>query len=114
MTNLEKRAMARPPLSYETVESIWDGSGPIAARFVKALCESHERLRAELEGSEILRADAEKELATMKGNALTEEHKDLLRGFYTILRHKQILPPMDPGIQDKLANDVAKILGVSR
>ena len=71
MTTLEKRALARPPLSYETVESFWDGSrSGTAEQCLKALCESHERLRAELEGSEILRADAEKELAAMKGKTI--------------------------------------------
>ena len=69
MTNLEKRALARVPLSYETVESFWDGSrSGTAEQCLKALCESHERLRAELEGSEILRADAEKEVVNLKGN----------------------------------------------
>lgn len=72
MTELEKRALVRPPLSYEAVESVWLNSG----KEVMKLCESHERLRAELEGSESLRADAEKELAAMKGKVLTKEHEE--------------------------------------
>jgi len=82
MTPLEKRAMARTPMTYDTVESFWNGSrSGTAEQCLKALCESHERLRAELEGSEILRADAEKELAAMKAKTVSDEYLRLLHYF---------------------------------
>ena len=63
MTNLQKNALASPPLSQENVELLYRG---FVVNGVPRLCESHERLRAELAGAEAMWADAERELAEAK------------------------------------------------
>ena len=58
MNQLQRRALARVALSKETVQSFYDGTrSGTAEQCLAALCESHERLRAELEGAEALLAD---------------------------------------------------------
>ena len=53
MTKLQKAALARVPFTYDTVEDFWNGSHFwTAEKCLKLLCESHERLRMELEGVE--------------------------------------------------------------
>jgi len=55
------------PLSEETVASFYDGSySGTALQCLKALCESHERLRTELEGMEVILGDAEREVDRLK------------------------------------------------
>lgn len=55
MTKLQRKALTTYPLSKETVESFYDGShSGTEKQCLRALCESHERLRAEVEGAEIL------------------------------------------------------------
>ncbi len=64
MTRLTRNALLRLPLSVETVESFYDGTrSGTAEECLRALCESHERLRAELDGTELMRADLEIKLA---------------------------------------------------
>lgn len=58
MTNLQKSALASLPLTAATIESFWDGSrSGTAEQCLRALCISHERLRAELQGAEVLLAE---------------------------------------------------------
>jgi len=58
MTPLQRKALACSPLTRETVESFYDGShAGTAEQCLKALCASHERLRMELEGAEVLLAE---------------------------------------------------------
>lgn len=46
MTKLIRAALTHVPLTYETVESFYDGMRTdTAEQCLKALCESHERLR---------------------------------------------------------------------
>jgi len=60
VTHLQRRALAITPLSAETVQSFYDGTrSGTAEQCLKSLCESHERLRAELQGAEVLLKDAE-------------------------------------------------------
>lgn len=67
MHQLHRQAMASVPLSKETVQSFYDGTRFGATeQCLKALCESHERLRAELEGSELLRQDAENDVKKLE------------------------------------------------
>ena len=67
MTNLQRAALGRLPLTEATVASFYDGThAGSAAQCLKALCESHERLRAELEGMEVILADAEREVDRLK------------------------------------------------
>ena len=55
MHELKRKALATVPLTFATVEDFWDGSrSGTAEQCLKALCVSHERLRAELEGAEIM------------------------------------------------------------
>jgi hypothetical protein len=58
MTTLERRALARVPLTKAEVEAIYADYPPLAGlkfvRVIRLLCESHERLRAELAGAEEL------------------------------------------------------------
>ncbi len=65
MNQLHRNALASVPMTEEHVEQIY--AAYPANRVIRHLCESHERLRAELEGSEILRDEAEKEVAKLKG-----------------------------------------------
>ena len=52
---LSARALAVVPLSVETVESFYNGTHSGTERqCLLALCESHERLRAELKGAMIM------------------------------------------------------------
>ncbi len=64
MTPLERKALATPPMSKEAVEFFYDvlcrSETETAAR-VRKLCLSHERLRMELEGAEVLLADAKRQ-----------------------------------------------------
>jgi hypothetical protein len=56
MTRLHRMALMRLPLSKETVEYFYENtslSGK-SSECIKTLCESHERLRSELEGAELL------------------------------------------------------------
>jgi len=66
VTPLQKNALARVPMAEEAVERIYQNDRGIHTEVLKALCESHERLRAELQGAEVLLADAEKEVARLK------------------------------------------------
>lgn len=64
---LGRNALARLPLTMEEVERIY--ATPTCLRDVtntKHLCESHERLRAENIGQELLLADAEKRIAELE------------------------------------------------
>lgn len=55
MTPLQRKALASLALSQATVESFYDGTrSGTAEQCLKALCISHERLRAEVQGAEIL------------------------------------------------------------
>lgn len=56
MNQLQRRALARLPFKVATVEAFYNDvyGGETARRCLKALCESHERLRMELEGAELL------------------------------------------------------------
>ena len=64
MTILKQRALARLPLTEAEVEMIY--SGAICEDPSKDLCESHERLRAELEGLDILLAESEAEIDRLR------------------------------------------------
>jgi hypothetical protein len=64
MTQLQSRALAREPMTAAEVERVYEnlrGRG-----FVGDLCESHERLRAELEGATVLLAEREAEIARLR------------------------------------------------
>lgn len=64
MTRLQELALATLPLCEADVERLY--SMPILTTAAQRLCESHERLRAELQGSQILCEDCEKEVADKK------------------------------------------------
>lgn len=55
MTRLQRRALARLPLTADEVEALYAGMTPHPAAVLLAqardLCESHERLRAERDGA---------------------------------------------------------------
>ncbi len=71
MTRLTRNALARLPLTKEAVESFYDGTrSGTAEECLHALCESHERLRAELQGAEAVWTDLEAKLA--KALAMTD------------------------------------------
>ena len=58
MTILEQRSLATVPLTKEYIESIWSDRNTAHVEdlqtFVRQLCLSHERLRMELEGLEVM------------------------------------------------------------
>lgn len=67
MSKLQQRALGRVALSKETVESFYDGSrSGTAEQCLKALCESHERLRAELEGADLLLDEVDPEILRLQ------------------------------------------------
>lgn len=67
MDELKRRALARLPMSPAGVREAYAATGcpPHARRVVRELCESHERLRAELEGTAALLRDAEADAARL-------------------------------------------------
>lgn len=76
MTDLQRRALARTPLTEDEVAALYDYFAPHRrasawqdreARAVRDLCASHERLRAELAGVQSLLADAERRVAELEG-----------------------------------------------
>lgn len=56
MANLQKDCLGHVSLTKETVQSFYDGTRSKGRdeECLKALCKSHERLRAELEGTEVM------------------------------------------------------------
>lgn len=76
MNQLQRRALAVLPLSEETVLSFYDGSR-YGGHCLHALCESHERLRAELQGAEILMEESNAKLA--KVAAMTDTGSEEFR-----------------------------------
>lgn len=48
----------------------------------------------------------------LRQESIIAEQKELLRKFHSILRHKNISPPMLPGIQEEMEKDVARLLGI--
>ena len=60
MTTLQSNALGRLPLLVEEVERIYGvvNPGRGISRSLRNVCESHERLRAEVVGLEIMNADA--------------------------------------------------------
>ncbi len=78
MTPLERKALGTIPLTYACVESFYDDShAGSVSQCLKVLCLSHERMRMELEGAEVLREDAEREIAVLKSRV--EELEQALR-----------------------------------
>ena len=65
MTTLQRRALARLPLPEAAVEAMYDRAEPTDLR-LRDLAESHERLRAELAGAEVLLADREAEVKRLR------------------------------------------------
>lgn len=72
MSTLKDAAMARVPLSPEEVEKHWRSHGLV----IEVLCESHERLRMELEAAQLLLEYA-KDKATGLERTLEEMRVDL-------------------------------------
>jgi hypothetical protein len=76
MKPLVRRSLVTLPLTYETIESFYDGSrSGTAEECLRAACESHERLREELSGTTILLSDAQIELANLKIDVAEERLK---------------------------------------
>lgn len=74
MTDLQRRALARLPLSASNVELLFDaarrpldGKRTPELKIICDLCESHERLRMELEGSAVLHDESAKALHQAAG-----------------------------------------------
>ena len=66
MTQLQTAACEHEPLSYATVESFYDGTrSGTAEQCLKALCESHERLRIERDGAERLSDEERQAVGTV-------------------------------------------------
>ncbi len=66
MPDLQQRALAITPLSVRVVQNIYSGAYSSAPQCLIALCESHERLRAELQGAEILLNENAKRIAELE------------------------------------------------
>ena len=64
MNTLRWRALARLPMTEATVRDVYEGRGSLGppGAYAKGLCESHERLRAELQGAECLLEDLRREV----------------------------------------------------
>ncbi len=72
MNQLQRAALARLPLSVEVVERLYEAKIPnwvdtlYSSRVIRDLCESHERLRAELDGSAVVIADLGREVLALR------------------------------------------------
>ena len=86
MTPLQRAALASLPLTEATVESFYDGTrSGTAEQCLRALCVSHERLRAELQGAEALLADGERDQARLTlVLALTDTGSDVFREAFPV------------------------------
>jgi hypothetical protein len=63
---LRRRAMGILPLSEQTVLSFYDGTrSGTAEQCLKALCESHERIRTELLAQNIVLEETQQEIANV-------------------------------------------------
>lgn len=65
MSNLQIECLAKTPISKEAIQVIWDLIGSrdnieVLRTWLRNTCLSHERLRAELEGAEILLKEPER------------------------------------------------------
>ena len=74
MKQLIKNALARSPVSETDVEEIWSrvkarGTQSLTISTIRILCESHERLRAEVAGAQILIAELEARLESKDNTA---------------------------------------------
>jgi len=65
MSRLEIECLARVAMTEHGIQAIYTNPGEMSHREVKLLCLSHERLRAELNGSEIVRRDDMAEVASV-------------------------------------------------
>lgn len=65
MTNCQKNALGRDVMTAEQVEAYYRKAKPAGAIQAALVCESHERLRAELEGAKVLIDDGERRFATL-------------------------------------------------
>jgi len=66
MTPLKRRALARLPMTEAEVSRLWAaycGGEAESSRRIEMLCESHERLRAELAGATAMLESAERKAA---------------------------------------------------
>lgn len=63
MTSLQKNALGRDVMTAEQVEAYYRKAKPAGAIQAAMVCESHERLRMELEGSAVLHDESAKALA---------------------------------------------------
>lgn len=66
MTDLDRRALATVALAREKVEDFYANAHDWGEAAINALCESHERLRMELQGAEALLAEDAAEIARLK------------------------------------------------
>lgn len=62
MTSLQKNALGRDVMTLEQVEAYYRKAKPAGAIQAAMVCESHERLRMELEGSAVLHDESAKAL----------------------------------------------------
>lgn len=68
MNQLRRRALARLARTAAEVQNLYDGGCPLGTPInncLRDLCESHERLRAELQGAKVLLKDARREVASV-------------------------------------------------
>lgn len=68
MDELQRRALARLPMAVGDVRLLYATAG--RSESWKVICESHERLRAELDGTTALLRDAEAEAARLSAEVL--------------------------------------------
>jgi len=67
MTNCQKNALGRDVMTAEQVEAYYRKAKPAGAIQAAMVCESHERLRMELEGSVVLHDESAKALHQAAG-----------------------------------------------
>ncbi len=69
MTRLQKHALGRPILTDDYIERVYTNATKVrsgADATIAMICESHERLRSEVQGAEIVMADYEREVKELK------------------------------------------------
>ena len=102
MTNCQKNALGRDVMTAEQVEAYYRKAKPAGAIQAAMVCESHERLRMELEGSAVLHDESAKAI-----RQATDDMKRMRDGLLRIFARAP-----DWSAEDVKAN-VADLLGMT-